>query len=99
VSCFAVGTAIGIPDSGTKIVMPQTQPGAYCAAALGIGGLLRAAIAVPALRVARPVLRHQWAVVLLVSVWLTAPRSGRCGECSSFRAGTQSPFPTQDSWC
>ncbi|HEU5484093.1 MAG TPA: EamA/RhaT family transporter, partial [Microlunatus sp.] len=47
---------------------PGVGPLAIGAAALGIGGLLQAAIAVPALRAAGPVLRQHWAVVVTGAV-------------------------------
>jgi DME family drug/metabolite transporter len=47
---------------------PGVGPLAIGASALGIGGLLQAAIAVPALRSARPALRQHWVTVVVGAV-------------------------------
>lgn len=47
---------------------PDTGPLAIGAAALGIGGLLQAAIALPALRAARTALRARWRIVVLGAI-------------------------------
>ena len=54
--------------TGTAATFSDAGPLAVGAAALGIGGLLQAAVAVPALRFAAPALRSRTGVVLLGAV-------------------------------